>query len=668
MYFCKEMQTLIDERCKEDKIFALDDFTVNYTTKDEDVTVGEKPASTPHREHREKFSLVEDVLVARETKSYCYIDNFYDGIRFNLTSNSENLSQWGIYLPFNCMGKKNSGGWKNQFLINSPYTSEDKQVMYVYLSKPNGCNIMIAVLGGAEGWKIDYSSHLGGHYFMGLSILANFDKAYKLPRREQSLTFVIYPCSNLDEGLKKLAIMQNLPVLNYKKSGGVIGEIIDLICYGVADELIIENNGNSYKIPYSNKLRLERLGETRITPVFNGRKGASVTVYTYDNLISLYKKSMDSVDLDVVENTTDGNLCEHQCWASAMLRFLLKYSNRLTKNEKEIYEKKILSLLNVVTEIDESKAIARRTILAKEFNGFPAYHIFKSRRIQEQFFGVTLLLDAYKYFQDERYYKYAVNTLNCLLDNYQDESGALVTEMCNHKEDYSTVCCVMIPLVDMANFVKNRDEKLYAKYKNAAIRMAEYLYQRGMDFPTEGGSTDLAEREMEDGSISCTALSLLYYCKNLKKEDRYIQKAKEILDVHDNWVINTPICQMKNSSLRWWETQWEGDKDGPAICAGHAWTIWRAEADWLYAVLTNNEEYMQKASNGFMTNFSKIQENGLSYAIYNPDFINGGGFAKDSKDVVFRVSKRFPDREDSGLSRYVWIRINDTFLRGFSND
>ena len=45
----------------------------------------------------------------------------------------------------------------------------------------------------------------------------------------------------------------------------------------------------------------------------------------------------------------------------------------------------------------------------------------------------ALLLDAYKHFQDERYYKYAVNTLNCLLDNYQDESGALVTEICNHK-------------------------------------------------------------------------------------------------------------------------------------------------------------------------------------------------------------------------------------------
>ena len=33
---------------------------------------------------------------------------------------------------------------------------------------------------------------------------------------------------------------------------------------------------------------------------------------------------MDSVDLSVVEKT-DGNLCEHQCWANAMLRFLRRF-------------------------------------------------------------------------------------------------------------------------------------------------------------------------------------------------------------------------------------------------------------------------------------------------------------------------------------------------------
>ena len=220
----------------------------------------------------------------------------------------------------------------------------------------------------------------------------------------------------------------------------------------------------------------------------------------------------------------------------------------------------------------------------------------------------------------------------------------------------------MIPLLDMANFLKDKDGARSQDYFQAGAKMAEYLYRRGLFFPTEGGTTTLADSEMEDGSISCTALSLLYYCKNAIREEKYIQKAKEILDLHENWVISTPICQMNRSSLRWWETQWEGDADGPAICAGHAWTIWRSEADWLYYSLTGDKEYYQKAFNGVMTNLSKIDKEGKSYAIYNPDLINGGGFRQKAEEVIFRVANRFPDREDCGLSRYVWVRLNAMFL------
>ena len=65
-----------------------------------------------------------------------------------------------------------------------------------------------------------------------------------------------------------------------------------------------------------------------------------------------------------------------------------------------------------------------------------------------------------------------------------------------------------------------------------------------------------------------------------------------------------------------------------------------------------------------MTNLSKIDETGRSYSIYNPDMINGGGFADRADDVVFRIANRFADRQDCGLSRYVWIRMADTFLSG----
>ena len=119
---------------------------------------------------------------------------------------------------------------------------------------------------------------------------------------------------------------------------------------------------------------------------------------------------------------------------------------------------------------------------------------------------------------------------------------------------------------------------------------------------------------------------------------------------------------MYHSSLRWWETKWEGDKDGNAICAGHAWTIWRAEADYGYGTLFSDDEYLLKAYNGFMSNFAKIDKDGKSYTCYQPDYITGGGFTDKSDDVEFRIAKGFPRQTDSGLSRYVWIRAMASIL------
>lgn len=79
--------------------------------------------------------------------------------------------------------------------------------------------------------------------------------------------------------------------------------------------------------------------------------------------------------------------------------------------------------------------------------------------------------------------------------------------------------------------------------------------------------------EYEDGSISCTALSLLYFCMHLEIKEEYLNLAKEILELHNAWRIYTPDARMNGSSFRWWETIWEGDGQGPAISAGHAWTI-----------------------------------------------------------------------------------------------
>ena len=64
-----------------------------------------------------------------------------------------------------------------------------------------------------------------------------------------------------------------------------------------------------------------------------------------------------------------------------------------------------------------------------------------------------------------------------------------------------------------------------------------------------------------------------------------------------------------------------------------------------------------------MTNLSKIDKDGYSYSTYNPDMINGGGFHCECAKINYKIASKFSSFKDSGMSRYVWIRINDTFLK-----
>lgn len=646
-----------DERKPTDCIFNDGKISVCYTLKTDDVTTGGKPWGTPYIDRTGEFTY-DDGLVNEPTHTRLHVEKYGDGLTFTAEREGDELSEWGLNFPFNFMGKMHGGSFSDQFLLNSPYITPERDFMSFYLSKPNGNNLLLAVKSGGVGWQMDYSPYQGGHFQLNLKIFGAFDQAYGRGEGSKKLEIVLLPVTDYADALEKLSALHGVPFLYPVISNGALGEKTSLLKFGQVDKIVEEHDGNLREV--GDEYVFTHEGESRLTPYYRGKKGATVTVYGYTSLIDLYKKSMDAVDLSVVAQT-DGNLCEHQCWASAMLRFLINYQDRLTAAEVESYEKKLKTLLDVITEKDPEKAISRRTILNVPFEEYPAYNIFRSRRIQEQFFGITILLDAYKYFQEQEYLDYAMGATDCLIDHYQGADGRLETSQCGKNEDYTTVCCAMIPIVDMANYLKEIEPERSEKYFLAARKMAEYLYGRGLSFPTEGGECEYVE--MEDGSISCTALSLLYYCQNVERVEKYLQKAKEILDLHESWVMRTPICQMENSSLRWWETQWEGDQDGPAFCCGHAWTIWRAEADYLYYALTGDEGYLIKAKNGFGTNFAKIQEDGRSYSIYNVDDINGGGFHDRSEEISFKIADKFAHVTDSGISRYVWIRANDSLLK-----
>lgn len=635
--------------------------SVSYTLLSDDITKGERKSETsPYESRQGLFNIAEKSddrikLVSDELKAVCSVYKDGKAVSLELVTERDDLSEFGLNLPFNFMGKLNCGGYKNQYLFSSAYRSIGEDYKFCFLKNVNGNDLVVLFDSEADGWKMDYSPYVGGHYFVNLKCLANFDKVYNTGSKRKKLKIKLFTCKGYNDGLKKVSDMLDVPAAYYEKSYSFDGKG-RIEFFGECDEVREISGGKERAFKVIDNYfdyETESHGKVSFVPYRNGKRGFDCSVFIYGDLTENYKKANDAM---LSHTLNEGNLCECQCWASAMLRYMQKFG----KDDR--YIDRLNCFFDLIMAHDSTKAIARLSVLDVPYQDYPAYHIFKSKRIQEQDFGISIFLDAYKVFGEEKYLTYARNTLDTFIECYQKPDGRIETWQNDRYEDYSTVTCLIIPIVDMALFYKDKDASLYQKYYNSAYRLAKYVYDRGFSFPTEGGDSPLAEEQIEDGSVSCSALTLLYFCAKLERREEFIVKAKDILDFHDNWQMYNHDANCYHSSLRWWETRWEGDGDGPALCCGHAWTIWRAEADFWYYFLTDNKEYLRRSICAFTTNFAKFDKDGKGKSIYNVDYITGGGFGTKS-DVKYRIAPRFPDREDIKTARYAYSRAAETIFR-----
>lgn len=639
-----------------------DDISISYTLKSDDITKFPRNYdTTPYESRTGALTVAEQtengyLLSNPDLQTTLTVTRDKEQVWLELTTENEDFSEFGLNLPFNFMGKLQGGGYENQYLFNSPYRSADEQYKYCYLKNINGNDLMVLFTTPADGWKMDYSRYVGGHYFVNLKILANFDRVYGTGSTRKTVKIALYPSHSLSEAVEKATKILSVPALRYEKSYTFDGTATLTV---VGDCDYVEGAGKRF-YPENGKVAVTGVDyKTVYTPYDQGKPGMDCTVFGYENIFDHYRKSNDVIAAWKGLPSL-GNACEAQCWVGAMLKYMLRFG-RVPE-----YDKKLQEFFEVFLTTDEEKAVVRMTLFEKPHGDFPAYSIYKSRRIQEHHFAVSMMLDAYKLYGEEKYLRYAVGAMNSLIDNYQKADGRLETGHGGKNEDYSTVCCLIIPYVDMALFFRDKDPVLYEKYRSGAEKLAQHIYDRGFTFPTEGGDTEEAEEQMEDGSISCSALALLYYCAKMERREDFIRQAKAFLDFHEGWVIETPDANMYRSSLRWWETRWEGDADGPALCCGHGWTIWRSEADYWYYKLTGDKAYFEKAMCGFTTNFAKFDREGHGKSVFHADYITGGGFGFDNTgDVKFRIAPRFPDREDVKTARYAWLRAAESILTEF---
>lgn len=633
---------------------------IRYTLKDDDIKT-DKTFTL----YTDKFSSYSNVLVngntvkCENTELSLHTSFSLENDMLTVHSYSENksISQFGIDLNFNFLGKKN-GTYKGQLIPSSPYNSANEDRMYYILPVVDVGFCTVVSMTPKSLWKLDYSPYSAGHFISGLQIMSSSDKMFKR-ESAKDLTLKIFFADTVFECYERIQKIFDCPMVIPNITGS-FGDTLTVDILGNCDTVkVISDSAETYLPVKDGKAVINKseYGKYTIVPYFNKKSGLDAQIWFGEDIKTLFKKSCDTVKKPY---HGDDNLCEGMCWCWAMLSYMNFYKNT-------DYIDTVRDALKIIM-CESDELVPRQSILPYEKDGKPAYHIYKSDRVQEQFFGISMLTEMYKLTQEQKYIDYAVNSAKAMIEAYQREDGAIVP-----KTDYTTVCAPIIPIVDLAVIFKDSNSELYNYFASAASKIAKFLVNRGLHFPTEGEISEINDEEMEEGSISCTALSILYYCRYIENKPEYIEFSKQVLALHDNWISYTPDVKLYRSTMRWWENIWEGDATGPAICGGHAWTIWRAEADYHMAVLTGNEDFYKKSLNGFMTNLSKIRADGETYACYQPDYFAGGGhygirsslktMSEEDLPKKYEITHDYPKHFDRSLSRYVWARFTATWLK-----
>lgn len=646
-----------------------------YTLKTQDIKTESKPEFVPYNDFDRGFTFCSDgVLSDREFDLALKTEESENGLVLELSWGNEALSACGIMLPFNFLGKKN-GEWQRQFTFSSPYHTQDKKHYMFYLVRPGGKNLAVIAETEIEGYRVNYSPFLSGHYIMGLQLLTCFDKAYgRKSRLENRVRLHLVPVESYAEALECACGIWNIPSLYYESASAFIGspfrfirgrncEKIKIIppsggaLFTAGDEYIPREYGIYTAVPYSS----------------GGVSGADVSFFAHGGFAEMFDKACASLEQGrnnilgtgaggkpifqpahlTYRGFDDYNLCEHAMWCLCELKYMQ------LAGLKEPYAGDTENLLNIVL----GRGDVRLDCCTIDGNFFT----LNSTRIQEAYNGASILLNAYKTFGKSEYLEAAVALITARLDGDLSEKGAILRRGSDGTTaeiaDYTTVTCMIIPVVDLAAELRRRGDLRCEYFETAAEKIADFVVARGLDFPTEGGFDELVNREVEEGSMSCSALTVLYAARFIKCKSEYLQYAERVLSLHDAFTVYTPHPVMFRSTLRWWETIWEGNSDGPAVCYGHAWSIWRAEAEYWYAMLCFDDERLFDSYNCFMTNLSKEDINGNMYAIYQYEPISSGAVSASGAQLDYSDREGFPERTDNTLSRYVFFRGSETWFK-----
>lgn len=614
-----------------------------------------------------------------------------DGFDLWFEGDLSDANQVGLDLDVAFMDVDQDAPENYQYTVQCPYCSEDRSVSYVYLSRPTGPGMLIVGLTPAT-WRLRYGRGGFGevgwipraysaplHAVLGLQMLARVDSALdptSKPGPVRQGVRIRFP-ENLREARRYMARDMGLPILSAPTLACEEGESLRFTASSSAKEATLESPDGTVM-----PVDLEPVDENALKGEVTLKKEGFYTLkisdgqgHTSDMVLRCGASWLDTLKRSVFNKKGHAALsAEGQYWAHAMV-LARKHIGASEQMERYLYDILVRILMQGV---DPPKLPSREpTHLVEDVSqedgwyvhapypephtahgtDFSAFHMFKCDRVQDATNMIELLLLAADAYDEDAFYEQAIRIAEAIIHDNIDDAGRIYRTSRhdpNITRDYTTVVAPLQNLTQLWRAMEKRRDPRAERLKAIVLKVADYLVARGFDFPTEGPPPH--QRWTEDGSISCTALSLLYVYRHVEARPEYLDMAEKVLDFHESWGIDAPDVRMLGSSYRYWETQWENDKEGRAINAGHPWTLWRAEALYWYALLKRDPRRLLQSYNGYWTNRCKFMPDGSTYSCFTPDYI-------PDRPRRFELVHSYPETTDPSISYYLWPRSAETWWR-----
>lgn len=557
----------------------------------------------------------------------------------------------GLEMDFNLLDLPQNGSWEYQAMPTVIYTDEKQAYGYFVFETADKRYMAVCVHKPFAAWRIKYSYE--GHRMIGFQILSEATDVYTgsetTLRRVNGLQIQLIFRDSIKACLQAITESMNLSIAYYEVSGGVLGSQIPIEVLGKSDTICVKSpNGRVIEEQGDFVLKLEETGIYEVvTQTADGKshtsrllgceswekifdkvnafyktyfqqpEGAFARVIWKDSLSAKEGITFEGVrfgDAHSLMSCRTGEFGGFCAWAMMKNCLLFEKKETLTESIHRYIYHWALNRGHEESPFLGTVYKSPQVFLEREYGAYHLYH--EMNYPQHEAFLLEQLVDCYTLGED------VLEDMILLGEHFVKEhmkEGVVICQ--NHKGgeevDYCTVHTPMVALIKVMKVLKAINSPKYEIFYQAAKEMAEHLYKRGGSFPTEG------EPCTEDGSMACSAISLLWAYREIEAKTEYLALAKELIHKHEMLVMKGTDCRMYQSSIRFWETQYESRDWGPSINAGHGWTMWIVEAKGLLAELTGDFELLKEAYAGTITNLVRIDQRGGMPCSYTPDMIPG---------------------------------------------